>query len=182
MIKSVKYFDKEFEIFISESEIKEMVKVLAEKINNDYKNLGDKEIWVVSILSGSFVFVSDLVRRLQFDHRIEFVKIQSYEGMQSSGNARHLLELSESAADKHILVIEDIIDTGLTIDAFIEKIRDQNPASLKVCALLSKPEVNNDIIPVDYLGKEIPPSFVIGYGLDINGYGRHLKDIYQLKS
>jgi hypoxanthine phosphoribosyltransferase len=180
MMKRVKYQDKVFEVFISEAEIKEIVKALAEQINNDYKNESDSEICVVSILSGSFIFVADLVRRLRFDHTIDFVKIRSYEDTSSTGEVEHILELSDSAKDKHIIVVEDIIDTGLTIDAFIEKIKDQNLRSLKTCTLLSKPEVHNDIIPIDYLGKEIPPCFVIGYGLDINGWGRHLKDIYQL--
>jgi len=181
MDKTVTYFDKEFEVFISESEIKEIVKVLAEKINNDYSNIKDKEIWIISILSGSFIFVSDLVRRFKFDHKIKFVKIRSYEGTSSSGQVEHQLELTGTTENKHILIIEDIIDTGLTLDSFIEKINNQKPASLKVCTLLSKPEVHNDIIPIDYLGKEIPPSFVIGYGLDINGYARNLRSIYQLK-
>lgn len=182
MQKTVTYAGKNFKLFISESEIREMVKVLAEKINNDYKHLAGGEIWLVSILSGSFMFVADLVRRLNFDHKLEFVMIRSYEGMASRGEVEHILELPEHVTGKHILVIEDIIDTGLTVDAFMEKIKDQNPASLKVCALLSKPEVNNDIIHIDYLGRDIPPAFVIGYGLDINGQGRHLRDIYSLET
>lgn len=179
MIKRRRYFDKDFELYISENEIKEMIKVLAEKINNDYENV-DGEICVVSILDGSFIFVADLVRRLHFDHKVDFVKIRSYEGTRNRGEVEHLLELSDSAKGKHIIVVEDIIDTGLTIDAFIGKIKGQNPASLKVCTLFSKPEVHNDIIQIDYLGREIPPCFIIGYGLDINGEGRYLKDIYQL--
>lgn len=180
MNKSVNYFDKEFKIYIPETEIREMVKVLAEKVNNHYQKHKGEEICLVSILSGSFVFVADLIRRLNFDHNLEFVMIRSYEGIQSKGEVEHLLELRASVTGKHVLVLEDIIDTGLTIDAFIDKIKDQNPKSVKICALLSKPEVNNDIIPIDFLGKEIPPEFVIGYGLDINGQGRHLRDIYKL--
>lgn len=179
-MKTKSYFDKQFELYISENELKEIVKVLAEKINNDYMSIEGEEICIVSILDGSFIFVADLVRRLKFDHSVDFVKIRSYDGTRSRGEVEHILELSEPASGKHIIVVEDIIDTGLTIDAFVEKIRSQNPASLKICALLSKPEVHNDIIPIDYLGREIPPCFVIGYGLDINGQGRYLKDIYQL--
>ena len=179
MITKRTYFGKEFETFIDEIEIREMVKVLAEQINNDYADKKE-EIGIVSILDGSFIFVADLVRRLRFDHKLDFVKIKSYEGTKSRGKVEHLLELSASTEGKHILVVEDIIDTGLTIDAFIGKIKGQKPVSLKVCALFSKPEVHNDIIPIDYLGREIPPCFIIGYGLDINGEGRHLKDIYQL--
>jgi len=178
--KRVTYEGKTFELFIPESEIREIVKVLAEKINNDYSGIAGAEICIVSILSGSFIFVADLVRRLRFDHKVDFVKIRSYDGMESRGEVEHVLELEAPAAGKHILIVEDIIDTGLTIDAFIEKIKAQKPASLKTCALLSKPDVHNDIIPVDYLGREIPPSFVIGYGLDINGMGRQLRGVYKL--
>ncbi len=181
-MKNVNYYNKDFKLYISENEIKEIVKVLAEKINNDYTLIKKEEICIVSILNGSFVFVADLIRRLNFDHKVDFVKIKSYDGIESKGEVEHILELGESAKGKHILVIEDIVDTGLTIEAFIDKIKSQKPASLKVCALLSKPEVNNDIIPIDYLGKEIPPCFVIGYGLDISGMGRHLRDIYQLEA
>ncbi len=176
----VTYFGKDFELFISESEIKEIVKVLAEKINNDYSGIEGSEICIVSILSGSFVFVADLVRRLRFDHKVDFVKLRSYDGIKSSGQVEHVLELQDSAAGKHILVVEDIIDTGLTLDALISKIKSQNPASLKTCALLSKPDVHNDIVAVDYLGREIPPCFVIGYGLDINGMGRQHRGVYKL--
>ena len=179
MKTNVTYAGKEFAPYILKEEINDIVQRLAEQMNADYKSKKE-DICVVSILDGSFIFMSDLVRCLDFNFTIEFVKIKSYEDTESNGNAEHILELTKSVKGKHIIVVEDIIDTGLTIEVFLEKIRYQEPASLKICTLLSKPEVHNDIIPIDYLGKEIPPTFVIGYGLDINGHGRQLEDIYQM--
>ena len=179
-MKITKIHDLYFKEFVSKNEISSIVNELATQVKND---LPENEVPLfIGILNGCFVFAADFVRAYRGNCEISFVKLASYEGISSTDKVKKLIGVNENLEGRTVVILEDIIDTGLTIDAFIEKIRDQNPASLKVCALLSKPEVNNDIIPVDYLGKEIPPSFVIGYGLDINGYGRHLKDIYQLKS
>lgn len=177
----VTYFDKVFSVYISKKEIEQILDNLASSINEHYKNVvGD--VVLVSILDGSFIFMADLVRRLDFEFDIEFVKIRSYEDMESTGNIELLLELHKDIKGKHVLVVEDVVDTGLTIEQFIAQIHGEEPASIRVCTLLSKPDVHNDIIHIDYIGKEIPPAFVIGYGLDINGKARNLDAIYQLET
>ena len=125
--------------------------------------------------------MADLVRQLTFPHKIQFVKLSSYEDMESRGEVEFVLDLRTEVDGKHVVVIEDIIDTGLTIESFIAKLEARNPLSVKICTLLSKPDVHNDIVDIHFLGKEIPPEFVVGYGLDLNGYGRNLPHIYKLK-
>ena len=177
MKNTIQLFDKTFEVLISRLEIEAMVNRMAEEINQVY---GSEEVTIIGVLDGSCIFMADLVRRLYFPLKMEFVKLKSYDDYQSTGNVQTILSLQANIKDKHVLVVEDIIDTGLTIDYFLEDLRSQNPKSLRICTLLSKPEVHNDIIPIDFLGKEIDPTFVIGYGLDINGYARQFPDIYQL--
>lgn len=172
--------DKTFEIYIPESEIMEMVDQLAERINAHYKSV-EGDIFLISILDGSFIFLADLVRQLNFDHRVEFVRLKSYEDIESLGEIETLLDLEENMRGKHVLVIEDIIDTGLTMEYFIQSLKSHKPLSVKICALLSKPDEHNDLLDLDYIGKDIPPEFVVGYGLDLNGLGRNLRDIYKLK-
>lgn len=179
-MNTVKYFGKTFEICISEEEIKSIVNKIAEEIDKAYSEINEPLI-LISILDGSFIFMADLIRQLKIDVEIEFVKLQSYEGTSSRGEVAHLLKLTKSMQGKHVLVIEDIIDTGLTIDIFLEELKKKETASIKVCALLSKPDAHNDIVPIDFVGKEIKPHFVIGYGLDIDGLGRNLSSIYKLK-
>ncbi len=176
----VSYEGKVFETYIPQDEIADTVSSLATQLNKDY-GVFDLEILLISILDGSFIFMADLVRQLTFPHKIHFVKLKSYQDMESTGEIRYILDLDADVKGKHVIIIEDIVDTGLTIASFVEKLQKADPLSVKTCALLSKPEVHNDIIDIHYLGKEIPPLFVIGYGLDINGYGRNLPGIYKLK-
>jgi len=179
-IADIRLEDKIFECYISATEIDQIITELAEKLNNSYKNI-EGEIILISILDGSFIFMADLVRKLTFKHKIHFVKLKSYEDMESSGEIAYILDIQTDVSGKHVLVIEDIIDTGLTLSSFIDKLEGMEPASVQTCTLLSKPEVHNDIVPVHYVGREIPPEFVVGYGLDLNSYGRNLKHIYRLK-
>ena len=180
-MRNVSFERKTFEVFIPKEEIDSIVQSLADQLNEKYIG-SNKEVILVSILDGSFIFMADLIRKLKFDHSVEFVKIKSYEGTESSGEVDYILKLKANINDKVVIVLEDIIDTGLTIESFMDELKQKSPAILEICTLLSKPDVHNDIIPIDYIGKEIPPSFVIGYGLDINGKGRHLADIYHLVS
>lgn len=176
----VKFEGKTFEKFILSEEIKSITNRLAQDINTYYKDFKEDLVFI-SILDGAFIFMADLVRLITIDIEIEFVKLKSYEGTSSRGEVAHLLKLQKSIEGKHILVIEDIIDTGLTIEIFLEELAKKKPASVKICSLLSKPDVHNDIVTIDFIGKEIEPEFVIGYGLDINGKARNLADIYKLK-
>lgn len=171
---------KVFEKYISAAEIADICTRLASELNEAYLS-HQEEVVLISILDGSFIFMADLVRKLDFPHKIHFVKLKSYEDMESKGEVRYILDLQTDVKDKHVLVIEDIIDTGLTIESFLDKLIASEPLSVKTCALLSKPEVHNDIVELQFVGQEIPPEFVIGYGLDLNGYARNLSSIYKLK-
>ncbi len=180
MMEDITMEDKTFEVYLSEVELKAIVSELAVKLNEEYGQY-QLEVILISILDGSFIFMADLVRQLKFPHKIQFVKLSSYEDMESKGEVEFVLDLRTGVEGKHVVVIEDIIDTGLTIESFITKLKGRNPLSVKTCTLLSKPDVHNDIVDIHFLGKEIPPEFVIGYGLDLNGYGRNLPHIYKLK-
>jgi len=158
--------DKTFEVYLSQTDIAALVSKLAAELNEEYGQY-QLDVLLVSILDGSFIFMADLVR--------------SYEDMESSGEVEFILDLNSDISDKHIVIIEDIIDTGLTIESFVDRLKAQNPLSIKTCTLLSKPEVHNDIVDIHFVGKEIPPEFVVGYGLDLNGYGRNLPHLYKLK-
>lgn len=179
MIPSVEIEGKTFEQFISKDEIRQTVLRLASEINTYYKD--KKEILLISILDGSFIFMADLVRELDFSFEIRFVKLSSYNNMESTGEIEYALSIEENIAGRHILIVEDIVDTGLTIESFHSKVSAKNPASISVCSFLSKPDAHNDIVDITFLGHEIPPVFVLGYGLDLNGYGRNLADLYKLK-
>ncbi len=171
---------KTFEKYISAEEIDAIITRLAEEINTVYKDVAS-EIILISILDGSFIFMADLIRKLTFPHTIHFVKLKSYEGEESTGHINYILDLQTDVRGKNVLIVEDIIDTGLTIESFVEKLSNQEPLSVQTCTLLSKPEVHNDIVPIHFIGKELAPEFVVGYGLDLNGYGRNLDSIYKLK-
>jgi len=179
-LETIDYFEKTFEVYITKAELEKTVQRIAGEINQFYAHVKEPIIFI-SILDGSFMFMADLIRAISIDVEIEFVKLKSYDGTSSRGEVAHYLKVARSLKGKHILVVEDIIDTGLTIDVFLEELRKKEAADIKVCALLSKPEVHNDIIDIDFTGKEIGPEFVIGYGLDIDGLGRNLPDIYKLK-
>lgn len=177
---TITYAGKTFSKHITAEELDAMTQKVADEINATYQPF-QMDIILISILDGSFIFMADLVRKLDFDHLIHFVKLKSYADMESTGEVEYILDLSVDVTGKHVLVVEDIIDTGLTLESMITKLNKANPLSVKVCTLLSKPEVHNDIVQVDFVGREIDPEFIIGYGLDINGYGRNLPDIYKLK-
>lgn len=178
--KEVTLEDKTFVEYLSSKELDEIISSLASQLNAEYESY-KMEVVLISILDGSFIFMADLIRKLNFQHKIHFVKIRSYENTESTGEVDYVLDLDIDVTDHHVVVVEDIIDTGLTIESFIDKLNKAKPLSVKICTLLSKPEVHNDIVDIHYIGKEIPADFVIGYGLDLNGYGRNLPAIYKLK-
>lgn len=180
MKKEVSYFGKIFELYIPSWEIANTVKRMAGEINTFYRGQ-DEEVVLISILDGAFIFMADLVRQLEFEHEINFVKLKSYKNMESTGNVETLLDVGVDLKGKHVLIVEDIVDTGLTMEKFMDHLRSKGPTSVRICTFLSKPEVHNDIFPLDFVGLEIPPLFVVGYGLDLNRHGRHLEHIYKLK-
>lgn len=178
MKETVKILDKEFEIFIKSSVISEMVNRLARKLKKDLKG---KDVVFVGILNGAFIFAADLIRKINIDCNISFIKTASYKGTQTTGHVETLIGLGQDLKGKTVVIIEDIIDTGLTLDMVLKEIERHHPAEILVVALLFKCEACIKKIRIDYLGMEIPNDFVIGYGLDYNGYGRNLRDIYKIR-
>jgi hypoxanthine phosphoribosyltransferase len=174
----MKIHDKEFEMFIGADKIDERVKDIAKQINKDYS---DNTPLFIAILNGSFMFASDLMKEVNVPCEISFVRVASYEDMQSSGDIKKLIGLSENIFNREVIVIEDIIDSGLTMDKMLEEFNSLGAKRVTIASLLTKPDNMKSEIAVKYLGFEIPNKFVVGYGLDYNGQGRNLKDIYQLK-
>ena len=177
MEKLVRLNDRSFRLYKSESEILTAVRNVAHLINEDY--IGKRPL-LIPILNGSFMFASDLIKDLMLDCELCFVKASSYLGTNSTGQVTSIIGLSENIEGRHIIIIEDIVDTGNTLAKILPVFREQNPASLKIAALLFKPDALKNDIHIDYVGMEIPNEFIVGYGLDYNGLGRNLRDIYQV--
>jgi len=176
-MKKVKILDKEFKMAISSATIKRAIEEVATKINNDYF---DEEILFLSILNGSFMFTSDLVKRIKPLCQVSFVKLSSYAGESSTGIFKELIGLNENIEGRKVIVIEDIVDTGATIETIVKQLKVMKPDSVKVATLLFKPQSYQENLMIDYIGLEMPEDFLIGYGLDYNGYGRNFEDIYSL--
>ncbi|BDD05892.1 hypoxanthine phosphoribosyltransferase [Aureibacter tunicatorum] len=173
----MKVLDKNFKVFISQEQIAQRVKELGEMISKDYQ---DKNPLFISVLNGSFVFTADLMRELDILPQVSFIKVSSYEKMSSTGSVKEHIGLNENVFNRHLILVEDIVDTGNTIVKLYEMFKELGPASIEVASALLKPEAYKKEINVKYVGFEIPNKFVLGYGLDYDGYGRNLKDIYQL--
>jgi hypoxanthine phosphoribosyltransferase len=169
--------DKQFQPYLTVADIDKEIKRLGEEINRDYA--GQRPLFI-AILNGSFMFASDLFKELTIDAEICFIKLASYKGTRSTGHVITSIGLDESLKDRHVVIIEDIVDTGKTLSEFLPQLQDQHPASLKIAALLHKPEALKFPINIDYLGFSVPNKFLLGYGLDYDGLGRNLKEIYQL--
>lgn len=178
MSDSIKIHDKYFEPFLSEQEILERTKALGKKISNDY---ADKKPIFISILNGVFIFAADLIRACEMDCEVSFVKLASYDGLESTGNITEKIGLEIDLKDRHVILVEDIIDSGETLHQFLPEIKKMQPSSLHLAVLLLKPEAVQYDFNINYLGFEIPDKFVIGYGMDYDGLGRNLRGLYQLK-
>ena len=169
--------DKSFKPYISEDELQASIKNVASKINEDYK--GKTPIFL-GILNGSFMFFGDLLKSIDVECTVSFVKLASYEGTDSTGQVNELIGLKENIEGKDIILVEDIVDTGNTLVKLHEILSKKNPRSIKIATLLYKPEAYKKHHPIEYVGKEIPNAFVLGYGLDYDGLGRNLSSIYVL--
>jgi len=169
--------DKAFKPYITEEEIKSSVVKMAAQINTDYKG---SEPLFLGVLNGSFMFFSDLLKLVDLKCKVSFVKLASYEGTSASGMVNELIGLSESIDGKDVIIVEDIVDTGNTLGKLYDILSKGKPKSLKIATLLYKPEAYTKEYPIDYVGLEIPKTFVLGYGLDYDGLGRNLSSIYVL--
>lgn len=175
--QTVTIHDKSFSLYLPEAEILGDIHRVAEQLNADYAS---KKPIFVAILNGSFMFAADLLKEITIPCEISFVKVASYENTSSTGQVKGLLGLKEDIADRHVILLEDIVDTGNTMASLLKSLGEKGPASLEVATLLQKPECLEHDIAVKYVGRAIPNDFVVGYGLDYNGLGRNLKDIYKV--
>jgi len=176
-MSSIQVHDKSFVPYITAGQIEEQIQRMASEINADYAH---KKPIFIAILNGSFIFASDLFRNIKIDAEICFIKLASYKGVKSSGKVITSIGLDVELYGRDVIILEDIVDTGKTLAEFLPQLQHQHPASLKVATLLHKPEAAVHNIPIDYFGFTIPNKFVVGYGLDYDGLGRNLKEIYQL--
>jgi hypoxanthine phosphoribosyltransferase len=170
--------DKEFELFISEDEILAEVAAMGKQLSSDYQG---KEVVFVAMLNGAFMFAADLMKKISIPCTISFIKVSSYEGESSTGKITELIGINEDLSGKHIVLVEDIVDTGMTIESILPKLDKAAAASVSICTLLFKPEAFKGTHHPEHIGFSIPNRFVVGYGLDYDGYGRNLNAIYQLK-
>ncbi|HMK05034.1 MAG TPA: hypoxanthine phosphoribosyltransferase [Ferruginibacter sp.] len=173
----IQVLDKKFQPYIKAEEIHEQVGKLADQINSEYAG---KRPLFIAILNGSFMFAADLFKELNMEAEICFIKLASYKGTKSTGNVITSIGLDESLKDRHVIIVEDIVDTGKTLHEFLPQLMNQQPASLKIAALLHKPDALMYPLKIDYPGFSVPNKFLLGYGLDYDGLGRNLKEIYQL--
>lgn len=173
----IQVHDKEFEPYLTAGQINERIKTIADQLNKDY--VGKKPLFI-AILNGSFIFAADLFKQLTIDVEVCFIKLASYKGTRSTGQIITAIGLDTDIFGREVVIVEDIVDTGKTLSEFLPQLHHQQPSSLKIVALLHKPEATVFPIPIDYLGFAIPNKFVVGYGLDYDGLGRNIPEIYKL--
>lgn len=171
----IKVLDKEFDLLIAHTQIQDAVSRIASKINHD---LDGREVIFMGILNGAFMFASDLFRQIRLDCQITFLKLASYAGTSSTGTVKRLIGVNEDIKGKTVVILEDIVDTGITLDNIIKQLNGYEPGEIRVATMLLKPDAYQKDIPLDYVGIKIPNEFILGYGLDYEGFGRNLADIY----
>ncbi len=176
-MQTVTLHDKTFQTMISAETIAERIHVLGKKIATDY---ADKRPLFLGVLNGAFIFAADLLRAVDTDCEISFVKLASYIGTASSGTVKTVLGMDQILRGRHVIVVEDIVDTGATLHGFLQELRKAEPASIALAACFLKPTALKHALHVDYLGFEIEDKFIVGFGLDYDGLGRNLPHVYQL--
>lgn len=174
----VKIKDKTFVPSISEADIKQRVKEVAAQINHD---MAGKNPLLLAVLNGSFIFAADLMREITIPCEISFVKLASYQGTTSTGKVKEVIGINEDLAGRTIIIVEDIVESGITMRRMIDTIGTRNPESIHICTLLLKPERLKTQLDIEYVAFRIPNDFILGYGLDYDQQGRNLKDIYVIK-
>jgi hypoxanthine phosphoribosyltransferase len=176
-MKEIQILDKKFSEYLTENVIQKRIDELARQMNEE---LAGKEVVFLGILNGAFLFAADLFRRIDFPARISFVKLASYQGTSSSGSIKELIGWNEDINNKTIVVVEDIVDTGNTLERIVDELVIRKAAEIRIAALLYKPKAYTKDIPLHYIGFEIPNNFVVGFGLDYDGFGRNLPSVYTL--
>jgi hypoxanthine phosphoribosyltransferase len=177
--RTITLHDCNFSTYIYEEEIIARIVMLAEQIDQDY---ADKKPLFLAVLNGSFMFASDLLKRVTIPCEISFIKLSSYQNMESTGNVKQILGLNENIEGRHVIVLEDIVDTGHTVYNLLQQLESKSPASVEIASLLFKPDCLQHQLGIKYVARAIPNDFVVGYGLDYNGLGRNLRDIYKIVS
>lgn len=180
MMNTIQIADKEFEILLENDQISKRTRLIAIQLDVDYE--GRCPIFI-GVLNGSFIFMADLLKEISMACEVGFIKVSSYSGTESTGNVKEIFGLPSDLHNRDVILVEDIVDTGLTLKYILEAVNQQKPSSVSVCSLLLKPEaLKGQIEELEYVGFEIANEFVVGYGLDYDGLGRNLKDIYRAKS
>lgn len=178
-MKTIKVRDKEFELFIKEEEISKSIDQVAEKIQSELK---DDDPLFICVLNGSFMFASELMKRINIPCEITFVRVSSYQGTESTGQLKEVYGLEMEVENRTIIIVEDIVDTGNTMKMMLKQFDKLNPKSIKIATLLFKPKaLLHPDLTIDYVAMEIPSDFIVGYGLDYDGHGRNYPDIYKIK-
>lgn len=178
-MKTVKIKDKEFELFLTQDVIEKAIDDIAEKLNKD---LDKKDPLFICVLNGSFMYASELMKRVSIPCEVSFVKMSSYKGTTSTGKLKEIYGLEEDINGRTVVIVEDIVDTGYTMSLMLEQLTCDEPKEIFVTTLLLKPDALQHQVKLDYVALEIPSDFIVGYGLDYDGYGRNLPDIYKLKN
>lgn len=171
----MKVRDKYFKPYMSGKEIADIVASLAKQLNHD---LRDKDPLFLGVLNGSFIFASDLLRAIDFDAQISFIKMSSYSGTSTTGTVKQLIGINEDLTGRTLVIVEDIVETGISMEKLLAMLREKNPADIKICTLFFKPGKFQKDFKIDYIGKNIGDDYIVGYGFDYNGYGRNLDQIY----
>lgn len=175
----IRILDKSFDVFIEEDELQAEIRSLAEQINKDFEG---QEVLFIAVLNGAFMFAADLMKSISLECEISFVKMSSYKGVQSTGQVNELIGLNADLKGKKVILLEDIVDTGLTMDKILSLVESHEPSTVKICTLLYKPTAFKGKNEPHYVGFSIPDAFVVGYGLDYNERGRNLGSVYQIKN
>ena len=177
MKKVITIHRKKFRKIIASEKIQKTISDIAKKVNNDFK--GKKPIFI-SVLNGSFMFTSDLLKKIKVECEVSFFKVTSYKGTKSSGKVNELIGVNENLKGRTVIILEDIIDSGNTVEGIIAKLQKHKPAAIKIVTLFFKPGAYTRKFKIDYVGMKIPNDFIVGYGLDYDGLGRNLEDVYTL--
>lgn len=178
-MKAVKIKDKEFELFLTQDTIEKAIGEIAERLNKD---LAGKDPLFICVLNGSFMYASELMKRINIPCEVSFVKVSSYKGTSSTEKLKEIYGLEEDIKGRTIVIVEDIVDTGYTMSLMLEQLTCDEPKEIFVSTMLLKPDALKVSVKLDYVALEIPSDFIVGYGLDYDGYGRNLPDIYKIKN